>query len=67
MKQECICSLLFIDAERKCVRKKVVVDRKKNLKSSNIKHFNLTVHYFFEKVIFTNETVVMFLEIHTHH
>jgi hypothetical protein len=36
MKEEGSCSALFIDAERKCAHKKVEVDRKKALQSSNI-------------------------------
>jgi alpha/beta superfamily hydrolase len=67
MKQECRCSALFIDAERKCVLKKEDEDRNKTLKSRNVKYFRLTAHYFFEKVINKNETVIMFLEIRTHH
>jgi hypothetical protein len=43
--------------------KKVEEDRKKTLKSNNIKYFKLALHNFFEK----NETVIMFLEIHAHH
>jgi hypothetical protein len=35
MKQECSWSALFIDAEWKCIHKKLEVDRKKTLKSSN--------------------------------
>jgi hypothetical protein len=47
--------------------KNVEADRKKTLNSSKINYFKLSVHYFFEKVINKNETVVMFLEIHTYH
>jgi hypothetical protein len=54
MKQECSCSALFIDAEGKCVHKKVEVDGKKTLKSSDTEYFKLTVHHFFEKVINKN-------------
>jgi hypothetical protein len=43
------------------------VDRKGILKSSNIKYFTLTAHYFFEKVANINENVITFLEIYTHH
>jgi hypothetical protein len=67
MKKEWNCSLLFIDSERKYLHQKVEVGRKKTLKSSNIKCFKLTVHYFFQEVINKNETVVIFLEIQTHH
>jgi hypothetical protein len=67
MKQECRCSALFIDAEWKCVHKKEDERRNKTLKSRNIKYFGLIAHYFFQKVINKNETVIMFLEIHTHH
>jgi hypothetical protein len=43
------------------------MNRKKTLKLSNMKHSKLAVHFFFEKVISKNETIVMFLEIHTYH
>jgi hypothetical protein len=51
MKKECGCSALFNDADW---GEKIEVDRKKALKSSNIRYFKLTVHYFFEKVINKN-------------
>jgi hypothetical protein len=62
---KCSCSALFLDAEQKCMLKKVEVDRNKNLKSSNTKCFKLTVHCFFEKVN-KNGSAVMFPEIHTY-
>jgi hypothetical protein len=65
MKQERSCSASFTDAERKCVRKNVEVDRKETLKSSNVEYFKLTFHCFFEKIITKSETVIMFLEIYT--
>jgi hypothetical protein len=67
MKQEYSCAALFIDAEQICVHNKVEVDRRNTLKSSNIKYFKLTVQYFFMKVINKNESITMFLEVHTHH
>jgi hypothetical protein len=45
----------------------VEADRKKTLKLSNIKYLKLAVHCFAEKVINKNETVTMFLKIHTYH
>jgi hypothetical protein len=55
------------DAERKYVHEKVEVHRRKTLKLSDIKYFKMTIRHFFEKIISKNETVIMFLEIHTHH
>jgi hypothetical protein len=65
MKQN--CSELLIDAERKCIRKNVEVNRKKTLKSSNIKHIKLPVNYFFEKVINKHQTAIIFLKVHAYH
>jgi hypothetical protein len=39
---------------------------KKYLKSSYVRYYELTAHYFFEKVINKDETVLMFPEIHSH-
>jgi hypothetical protein len=50
----------YREEEQKCVHKKVEMDRKKTLKSCNIKHFKLTVHYFVEKVINKNENIPCF-------
>jgi hypothetical protein len=56
----------LIDTQQNCVYKKEEVDEKKVVKSSNIKYYELTVHHFFEKIINKDETVVMYLEIHSH-
>jgi hypothetical protein len=66
MKQECSCSAQFIEAEQNYVNKNVEVDGKKTLKSNNIKSCKLAAQYFLKIVINKDETVIMFLEIHTH-
>jgi hypothetical protein len=47
--------------------KKVEMNRKETANLSSMKHFKLAVHFFFEKVINKNETLIVFLENHTKH
>jgi hypothetical protein len=54
-------------SERKWIHKKLKMDRRKTLKSNNIKYRKIVIPYFFDNVVYKNETVIVILEIRTYH